>query len=109
MERPFVSENARARERLRGLVDRITDEELSLTLNDAGWTIAVALAHLAFWDQRRLVLIQKWKQKGVFPSPIDADIVNDALIPFFRALQPREAANLSVSSAETLDRELEEV
>jgi hypothetical protein len=50
MDRPFVVENTQERERLRTLVTRITDEELSLPLGE-GWTIAVALAHLAFWDQ----------------------------------------------------------
>ena len=107
MERTFVSENTRERERLRALVDRITDEELGLILYDEGWTVAVALAHLAFWDQRRLVLVRKWKQQGVTPSPIDDDITNDALVPFLLALHPRVAANLSISSAEALDRELE--
>jgi hypothetical protein len=107
MDRPFIVENARERERLRALVGRITDEELGLLLYDEGWTIAVALAHLAFWDQRRLVLVRKWKQQGVTPSPIDDDITNDALLPFLLALHPRVAANLSISSAEALDHELE--
>jgi hypothetical protein len=53
MERPFVAENAKERERLRSLVERLTDKELSLPLGN-GWTIAVALAHLSFWDQRIL-------------------------------------------------------
>ncbi len=32
MERPFVAENAKERERLRSLVERLTDKELSLDL-----------------------------------------------------------------------------
>ena len=48
MDRPFVAENAQERERLSSLVARLKDEELILTLRN-GWTIAVALAHLAFW------------------------------------------------------------
>jgi hypothetical protein len=59
MDRPFVVENTRERDRLRRLVDRITDEEVSLPMWE-GWTIAAALVHLAFWDQRALVLIKKW-------------------------------------------------
>jgi hypothetical protein len=47
MDRPFVAENAKERQRLISLVTRLTDEELRLPL-DNGWTIAVALAHLAF-------------------------------------------------------------
>ena len=39
MERPFVAENAKERERLRSLVERLTGKELSLPLGN-GWTIA---------------------------------------------------------------------
>jgi hypothetical protein len=107
MDRPFVAENARERERLRSLVGRLTDDELSLPMEN-GWTVAVALAHLAFWDQRSLALMRKWRLTGVQPSPIDIDVINDSLLPLWLALSPRAAANLAVSSAEAIDRELEE-
>jgi hypothetical protein len=106
MERPFVAENEKARERLCSLVARMTDEELNLSLGN-DWTIAVALAHLAFWDQRSLVLMRKWKQSGVELSPIDIDVTNDSLLPLWRAMPPRVAADLAVSSAEAIDRELQ--
>ena len=108
MIRQFVAKNARERERLRNLVNKITDEELTLALNVEGWTVAVALAHLAFWDERRLVLVRKWKKKGVAPSPIDEDIVNDALVKLLLAIPPRKAADQSILTADALDRELEE-
>ena len=107
MERSLVLENSKERERLRTLVARITDEELKLPLY-AGWTVAVALAHLAFWDQRSVVLMREWKQTNVAASPTDTDVINDALIPFFLAIPPRVAANLALSCAEAIDRELEE-
>jgi len=107
MDRPFVEENAKERERLRSLVGRLTDKELILPMKD-GWTIAAALAHLAFWDQRSLILMQKWKTDGVAPSPIDMDVTNDSLLPLWLALEPRVAANLAVSSADAIDREIEE-
>jgi len=107
MDRSFVVENTKERERLRSLVERLTDEELNLPLGN-GWTIAVALAHLSFWDQRSLILMQKWKKSGVEPSPIDIDVTNDALLSQWLALPPRKAANLAISSAEAIDRELEE-
>jgi hypothetical protein len=34
MERPFVAENAKERERLRSLVERLTDKEQSLPLGN---------------------------------------------------------------------------
>jgi len=108
MDRPFVAENTKERERLISLVGNLTDEELSLPLGD-DWTIAVALGHLSFWDQRSLFLMRKWKKSGVVePSPIDIDVTNDSLLSIWLAIPPREAANLAVSSAEEIDRELEE-
>jgi hypothetical protein len=107
MDRPFVAENAQERERLRSLVGRLTDEELNYTMEN-GWTVAVVFAHLAFWDQRSLTLMQKWKLGGVEPSPIDIDVTNDSLLPLWLALSPRAAANLALASAEAIDCEIEE-
>ena len=48
MDRPFVAENAGGElERLRSLVARMSDDELSTPLG-TDWTISIALAHLAF-------------------------------------------------------------
>ena len=107
MDRSFVAENEKERERMRSLVKRLTDEDLSLHLGN-GWTIAVVLAHLSFWDQRSLFLMRKWRQSGVEPSPIDIDITNDSLLSLWQAIPPRAAANLAISSAEAINRELEE-
>ena len=108
MDRPFVAEDTKEREKLSALVRRLTHEELSLPLGD-DWTIAVGLAHLSFWDQRSLILVRKWKKSGlVEPSPIDIDVTNDSLLSIWLAIPPRAAANLAVFSAEEMDRELEE-
>ena len=109
MDKPWVKENNRERERLRKLVENISDSELKLVIYKEGWTIAVALAHLAFWDERRRVMLKIWKQKGVAQSPYVEDIVNDALIPLTLAIPPRKAAELAVTTAEALDKELEEL
>ena len=106
VDRPFVTENAQQRDRLRLLVGRLTDEELSLPV-EFGWSIAVALAHLAYWDQRSLMLMRKWQREGVELSPIDIDVTNDSLLPLLLAIPPRTAAQLAVSAAEAIDRELE--
>jgi hypothetical protein len=109
MDRQYMIENAQGRERLRNVANGMTDYELTLTLYKEGWTIAAALAHLAFWDHRRLLVVRKWQQKPFTPSPMDSDIINDALVPFFLALPPRKAADLAIAFAEELDHELEEV
>lgn len=107
MERPFVAANTKERKRLIALTERLTDQELSLPLGK-DWTVAIALAHLAFWDQRALFLVRRWKNTGIVePSPIDIDLTNDSLLALWSALPPRTAAKLAVSSAEEIDRELE--
>ena len=108
MDKPFVLENRRERERLNSLVERLTDEELRLPLG-TGWTIAATFAHLAFWDQWSLLRLRRWKQSGVVASSIDLDPINDTFLPFSLALEPSVAAKMAVSSAEAIDRELEEI
>ena len=103
MDRPFI---ARERERLVRLVNRITDEELVFPRWE-GWTIAAALAHLAFWDHRALVLMKKWKIYAVASSPIDDDVTNDSILPLCSAISPRIAARLAVTAAGAIDLELE--
>ena len=102
----FAAANQRERERLHALVTRLTDEELMRPMGHH-WTVAVALAHLAFWDERSLFLLRKWQREGVTPSPMDIDVTNDALLALWRAIPPRAAANLAVAAAEAVDRELE--
>ena len=108
MDRPYIEENRQERERLRSFVERLTEEQLNTPLGE-DWTVAIALAHLAFWDQRSLTLIRKWKLTGVVePSPIDIDVTNEALLHLWRRLPPRATAELAVASAEAVDRELED-
>ncbi len=106
MDRKFAADNARARERLRRLVNKLSDEQLSLDLGD-GWTIAAALAHLAFWDYLSLTRIRQWKQSGVSASSLDLDVINDALLPLLRQIPPRKAAALAIAAADAVDAELE--
>lgn len=106
MTHPFVDENAREHERLRALARKLTDEQLRIDLG-GGWTVATALAHLAFWDSLSLCRIRQWKQAGVSASSLDLDVINDALLPLLREIPPRKAADLAVAAAEAVDAELE--
>jgi uncharacterized damage-inducible protein DinB len=62
-DRSYVAENDAQRARLRALVRRLTDEELARPM-EAGWTVAGVLAHLAFWDQRIVALLDEWSARG---------------------------------------------
>jgi mycothiol maleylpyruvate isomerase-like protein len=104
-ERSYLAENDTERGRLRALVERLTDAELARPL-PAGWTIASVLAHLAFWDQRALVLLERWQQTGVAPrsaDEADVDWINDAAKPLCLALPPRAAAHVALATAEAID------
>jgi hypothetical protein len=111
MARSYVSENNHERARLRALVDRLSDGELSRSL-DAGWTVGAVLAHLAFWDQRALVLIERWEKEGQNATPRaidgkDVDWINDSAKELCLALPPRAAARLAVAVADAVDRRVE--
>lgn len=102
---PYSQQNAESRSKLEDLVSRLTDTDLALS-TDYGWTISALLAHLAFWDQRMLVILKRWQQNGFDDSPVDSMAVNDALKMICHALEPRTAANLAMIAAEQLDAEL---
>lgn len=106
-DRSFVAQNTVQRDRLRALVGRASDDELRTPM-PAGWTVAAVLAHLAFWDQRIVVLVDAWERAGVGAVPRtgshdDVDWINDAGKPQCLALAPRAAAQLALVAAEAAD------
>ena len=106
-----IDQNNRERTRLQALVKRLSDADLARPL-PAGWTVAGVLGHLAFWDQRILVLLEAWERTGVAPTSAreeDTDWINDAGKPFLLALPSRQAAELAVSIAEGVDRRIETI
>jgi hypothetical protein len=111
MDRSYVAENNHERARLRALVDRLSDGDLARSL-DAGWTVGAVLAHVAFWDQRILALIERWEHEGLRSIPRsfdekDVDWINDSTKALCLALPPRAAARLAVETADAVDRRVE--
>jgi hypothetical protein len=94
-----------ARQRLEALVERVSDAELAQPLG-AGWTVASVLAHLAFWDRRATILLEKWHRGGAPSSAdiVDIDTINDAARPQWVLLPPRRAAEDAVVCADAADR-----
>ncbi|HSL45697.1 MAG TPA: maleylpyruvate isomerase N-terminal domain-containing protein [Anaerolineales bacterium] len=103
---PYAQQNAESRRRLQTLVQRLSEEDLARS-TDYGWTVAALLAHLAFWDQRVLMILRRWQTEGFNASLIDAGVVNDSLRVICQALAPRTAIELCLSSAEAVDAALE--
>ena len=103
---PYAEQNAASRQRLVELTNRLSDEDLART-TDYGWTVAALLAHLAFWDQRMIVILRRWLNEGFDTSPMDAQVVNDALRVVCHTIEPRTAVALCLSSAEAADAEFD--
>ena len=105
-DRTFIAKNDAERARLRALVARLSDADLARPM-PAGWTVAAVLGHLAFWDQRILVLLDRWEQSpsSVPPAINEADVdwVNDATKALLLAMPPRRAAELAVAVADAVD------
>jgi uncharacterized damage-inducible protein DinB len=105
-DRTFIARNDATRSRLRALVARLSDADLARPM-PAGWTVASVLAHVAFWDQRILVLLDRWEQSpsAVPPAIAEADVdwVNDATKALLLAMPPRRAAEVTVATAEAVD------
>ena len=102
MPTPFDDANNASRARLEAFVRGLSDADLRGPAPYGG-TVAGLLAHLAFWDRRVTVLLQRWAAEGVGDAPVDADMINDALAPLLAALPPRAAAELCLAAAAEAD------
>jgi hypothetical protein len=105
-DRSYVEGNTRERERLRMLVERLTEDELRMQVNEY-WTVAGVFGHIAFWDGRVLALADKLDRGVPFGpddnDPEDVDWINDASRPLIHAVPPRELAVLALQIAEETD------
>jgi hypothetical protein len=106
VDRSYVELNRASTERMRALAARLTDEELQRRVCEH-WSVAIALAHLAFWDARALVTLEWTQAGGVLSFPQIDVAVNDILLPHWAAITPRAAAVLAVETAQVLDARLE--
>jgi hypothetical protein len=106
LDRYFAQLNRASTERIRRLAKGLTDEQLLLPVGDA-WTIAICLAHLAFWDRRVMYVLEMTQREGKpFVPSIDI-FVNDLSRPLWAAIPPREAARIAIDNADACDKQLE--
>ena len=104
IDRTHEAENDAERARLRALIERSSDADLSRPM-PGGWTVAAVLAHAAMWDARAIYFIDLWGPDGE-PTTYqeeDTDAVNGSAKPLCLALPPRDAADLALRIAEESD------
>lgn len=85
------------------LLSMLSDDAL-LTPMPAGWTVSAVLVHLAFWDLRALNLLNKWRNEGIYFSPMDIDVINEVIRPICLAVQPQAAVELFLRTAESINK-----
>lgn len=98
----FAESNRSQTERLRQLVRRLDQEKLILRMPN-GWTVAEALAHIAFWDRQRLCLMRRWAAGESCTGDYAGDVFNDAMLPLLELIPPALAAAVAVEAAEEID------
>jgi hypothetical protein len=106
LDRSFIELNRASTERIRKLAASLTDEEMGIKVSEH-WTVAIALAHLAFWDRRVIYLLDMTERDGKLSPPEIDILVNDISLPFWAAIPPREAARIATETSEALDKRLE--
>ena len=106
LDRSFIERNRASTDRIRALVARLSDQEMQRPVGEH-WTVAIALAHLAFWDRRVMYVLDMTERDGKLFIPEIDIFVNDLSLPLWAAIPPREAARIAIESAESLDRRLE--
>lgn len=106
IDHDFAGLNRASTERMRALAARLSDEAMQTPVGEH-WTVAIVLAHLAWWDRRVMYVLDMTEKNGeLFIPEIDV-FVNDLSLPLWAAIPPREAARIALETAETLDRRME--
>src|SRR5437868_2101757 len=98
----YAESNRSQTERLRRIVKHLDAAQLALRLPN-GWTVAGALAHIAFWDRQRLCLMRRWAAGQVGTGAYDGEVFNAALQPLLELIPPQRAAAAAVQAAEEVD------
>jgi len=104
----FAESNRAQTERLRRLVGGLDAKKLAVRLPN-GWTVAGALAHIAFWDRQRLVLMRRWAAGEAASGAYDGNVFNDAAQPLLELIPRDQAAAAALAAAEEIDAFLLEV
>ena len=98
----LAASNRTQTERLRRLVQRVTPAQLATRLPN-GWTVAVALGHLAFWDRQRYCLLRRWAARDYRTGAYDGDVFNDAMQPLLELIPGPDVAAAAPRAAEAVD------
>ena len=106
MDHTILTVNDSSRARLEQLVANLEEGDFRQPVGGGEWTVAMGLAHLAYWDRRGKLILDRWSQ-GSVPPPDGpdwfTDLLNDALVPEWQAIPHHDAARLALEAAKAVD------
>jgi hypothetical protein len=97
--------NSESLNQFRTFLSSLSDSDLTAQM-PAGWTVSAVLCHLAFWDKRALVLLDKWEKEGIEISVMDTDVVNEVVRLLCLAVPARSAVQIFLRTAEEVDHKI---
>jgi hypothetical protein len=98
----ILAANERSTDRIRSIGERLTDDELRHPVGEH-WTVAITLAHLAFWDRRALDSLRRSVAANEPAAAVIDVVVNDLSLPQWAAIPPRETVRLALEAAAETD------
>ena len=106
LDRSIFERNRASTRRIREMAAHLSDDQMLHPVGEH-WTVAIVLAHLAFWDRRVLYVLDSSERDGkLFVPEIDI-FVNDLSLPLWAEIPPRAAARIAIETAVALDQRLE--
>jgi hypothetical protein len=107
MDRQAVfRENRKATERLSELLEKLPDDRLGAPVT-AEWNVKRMLAHLAFWDQRGVLVVESAMKDGRLHAPFYDDQLNDILAPVLDLIPAADVKQFALAVSRKLDALLE--
>jgi hypothetical protein len=102
----YIEENNIERGRLIHLLSGLTEENLRKELPN-GWTVADALAHMAFWDSFAVIMLHEWAKSGFNPTNEPYDAINQVVDAMARMIPVSDLLQWVHDSAEAADHAAE--
>ncbi len=104
----IIEDNKKERERLLAFMAGLKETDFRRRLPN-GWSVAVGLAHLAFWDFYQATALQRWVLKGQMPPALEALAVNEPISLLSEAIPSATVTHFTKAAAEMADKEVEKL
>jgi hypothetical protein len=102
----IVQDNQKERERLLAFMAGLKEKDFKRRLPN-GWSVSVALAHLAFWDFRQVTMLQRWLAEKKAPGTLDVLAINEPLSLLSEAIPGPVVVKFTKAAAEMSDQSVE--